>query len=194
MSEVETGQSGGVYFQSELERRTLLPGRSATGTVTLTVLSDVEIRGCVAALVATEQWKYTDTDRDSEGHTRTRTRTATHEPQRLPVMLLGPTTLSASAPRVLPVAFPVPPLGPATICQAASRKCVWSSRSRHVPRSATAWKRRSYCGGRYSLHRAAVSPPCPSPRARANLAANHRAPSGPLRRGLRCRSRPFHGF
>jgi hypothetical protein len=68
----------------------------------------------VAALIATERWKYHDTERESNGTTRTVTRTAQKELQRLPVMLHGPGRLAPGQSVSLPFQVPVPPLGPAT--------------------------------------------------------------------------------
>lgn len=124
MSTVVTSSNGGVFWSVELERQLLLPGRAMAGTVTFTPTSGMEIRGCIAALVATEQWQYTETTSDGQGHSRTRTRTATSELQRLPVMLSGPTTLVAGEAKTYPLQIPVPPLGPATF-EATVTRLTW---------------------------------------------------------------------
>ena len=105
---------GGVDWQVELERETVLPGTVVRGRVTLTPRGRLETRSCVAALIATEQWKYQQTERDSEGHTRTVTRTRTEELRRLPVQLLPATVLEAGQSRTLDFEVPVPPTGPAS--------------------------------------------------------------------------------
>ncbi len=109
MSPVTAGTNGGVTWRVELEREWLLPGQATDGSVTVTPNKDMEIRGCVAALIATEQWQTTETDGK-----RTRTVTHTEELQRLPVVLSGPTTLVGGVERTFPLQVPVPPLGPAT--------------------------------------------------------------------------------
>ncbi len=112
MSVVATASSKGVDFHIELERQTLLPGNAAAGTVTLTPRKTIDVRGCRAALIATEQWKYERRRHGQNGGTETVT--DADELQRLPVMLSGPTTLSAGESRTIGFEVPVPPLGPAT--------------------------------------------------------------------------------
>lgn len=109
-----TAGDGGVLWSIDLERQLLLPGQATVGTVTITPTSNLEVRGVVAALVATELWQYRETRTDSNGTSHTVTKTATDELQRLPVMLSGPTTLVAGAARTFPLQLPVPALGPAT--------------------------------------------------------------------------------
>lgn len=106
--------SHGVDFSVLLQRETLLPGKAAEGHVTITPSGQKEIRGCVAALIATEQWKYHDTERNPNGGTRQVTRTRVQELQRLPVMLRAAGTLAAGEAQQIDLQVPVPPLGPAT--------------------------------------------------------------------------------
>ena len=106
--------SHGVDFSVTLKRETLLPGTAAEGHLTMTSSGQHDIRGCVAALIATEQWKYHDTERDANGNSHQVTRTVTKELQRLPVMLVGAGALAAGQPQEMDFQVPVPPLGPAT--------------------------------------------------------------------------------
>jgi hypothetical protein len=114
MSVQVSRSEGGVRLDLDLERDHVLPGRLAAGKLRLTFERDVEFRGIVAALVATEQWQWTRTDRDANGNTRTRTETERREHQRLPVMLSGPGSRSGGEVVEFPLGLPIPPLGPAT--------------------------------------------------------------------------------
>jgi hypothetical protein len=105
---------GGVDWSLELEQERLLPGRVARGRVTFSPQGRLETRGCVAALIATEQWKYHDTERDANGNTRTVTRTATDEVRRLPVQLMPAGVIDAGQQVSHEFEVPVPPLGPPT--------------------------------------------------------------------------------
>ncbi|HEX5451447.1 MAG TPA: hypothetical protein VFW86_03575 [Candidatus Limnocylindrales bacterium] len=102
---------GGVDWDVRLERTELLPGRSAGGEVRLTARQALACRGVVAALVATEQWRHRQTRTDAQGHVSTQVVTETHQLQRLPVQLRGPTDFAAGEQRTLPLAMPVPGLG-----------------------------------------------------------------------------------
>ena len=115
------GTDGGVDFELTLHRRELLPGRLAAGVVRLTFQRDVEVRGIVASLIATEQWQWERTDRDSQGHTSSTTVTEREELRRLPIMLDGPATHSTGDTREFRLELPVPPLGPATFEGTVSR-------------------------------------------------------------------------
>lgn len=106
--------SNGIDFVLTLKRETLLPGHSAEGRVSMTTVGPRQIRSCMAALIATEQWKYNDQERDSAGNTQTVTRTSTHELQRLPVVLQGTGMFGSGQAQVIDFQVPVPPLGPAT--------------------------------------------------------------------------------
>ena len=116
-----TQSDGGVDFTLDLERRALLPGQIAAGTVRLAFRNDIECRGIVASLVATEQWQWQSTHRDANGHTSTRTETERRELQRLPVQLSGPATHAAGETAEFRLELPVPPLGPATFEGTVSR-------------------------------------------------------------------------
>lgn len=113
-----------VDWTLELERERVLPGTVVKGRVTITARSRVESRGCIAALIATEQWKYHDTERDSNGNTRTVVRTRTDELLRQPVMLMPAATLEPGQPVTLDFEVPVPPLGPATF-EAEVARLTW---------------------------------------------------------------------
>jgi hypothetical protein len=112
---------GGVDWQLELERERVLPGTLVRGRVTITPRDRLEARGCIASLIATEQWKYQETERDAKGNTRTVTRTATAELRRLPVQLLGPTVFDAGQATTREFEVPVPPMGPPTFAGDVSR-------------------------------------------------------------------------
>ncbi len=110
-----TGSDGGVDFIVTLERAELLPGRIASGSVRMTFRDDREVRGIVAALVATEHWQYERTDTDANGHPRTETVTQRSDIRRLPVQLAPAGAYSSGQTVEFPLSLPVPPLGPATL-------------------------------------------------------------------------------
>jgi hypothetical protein len=112
---------GGVVFSLDLERDVLLPGRVASGTVRLDFQEQVQVRGIVASLIATEQWQSTDTKTDADGTTHTETDTHTQELRRVPVALSGPAEFATAETREFRVEIPVPPLGPATFDGTVSR-------------------------------------------------------------------------
>ncbi len=103
-----------MQLDLELERDRVLPGRLVAGQLRLAFARDVEFRGIVAALVATEQWQWTKTERDANGNTRTTTETERREHQRLPVMLSGPGARAGGEVLEFSLELPIPPLGPAT--------------------------------------------------------------------------------
>jgi hypothetical protein len=106
--------SRGVTWSLGLDRNDLLPGRVATGTLRLSFDRDIETRGLVAALVATEHWQHQETTSNGQGSS-TRTVTTSRVIAREPVQLFGPTTLTRGETREIKVEIPVPPLGPATL-------------------------------------------------------------------------------
>ncbi len=116
-----THSDGGADFEVTLDRGALLPGRLVAGGVRIVFQQEIEVRGIVASLIATEQWMWQKTDRDSKGHTTTRTVTERVELQRLPVLLAGPGTHAAGEILEFPIALPLPPLGPATFEGSVSR-------------------------------------------------------------------------
>ena len=123
MSVIVRNSAGGIDLELELERTDLLPGRLTAAVLRLTSNSSREIRGALATLVGTEHWQFHRTERDANGNTHTRTVTDHAELPRVPVQLLGPTTLVANERTVLPFELPVPALGPpsveATVCGVA---------------------------------------------------------------------------
>ena len=116
-----TGSDAGVDFELSMDRRELLPGQLATGTVRLTFRHATEFRGIVASLTATEQWQWRRTTQGANGQTTTQTVTERHELQRLPVMLEGPGSHGAGDVRDFRLELPIPPLGPATFEATVSR-------------------------------------------------------------------------
>jgi hypothetical protein len=123
VSIIVRNSGGGIDLELELERTDLLPGRLTAAVLRLTSNSSREIRGALATLVGTEHWQFHRTERDANGHTHTRTVTDHAEMPRVPVQLLGQTTLAANQRAVLPFELPVPALGPpsveATVCGVA---------------------------------------------------------------------------
>lgn len=116
-----TGSDGGVDFELNMDRPELLPGQLATGTVRLSFQHDIECRGIVASLTATEQWQWERTTQGANGQTTTEKVTERHELQRLPVQLEGPGSHRAGDTRDFRLELPVPPLGPATFEATVSR-------------------------------------------------------------------------
>lgn len=116
-----THSDGGVDFEVTLDRGAQLPGRLVAGGVRIVFQQGMEVRGILASLIATEQWKWQRTDRDSQGHTTTRTVTERGELQRLPVLLAGAGSHAAGEVLEFPLALPIPPLGPATFEGSVSR-------------------------------------------------------------------------
>lgn len=116
-----TGNDGGVHFELDLDRATLLPGQAATGSVRIAFGGGIEFRGIVASLIADERWKWERTTTDAEGRTSTETVTERHELQRLPVMLEGAGSHAAGDQREYRLELPVPPMGPATFDGHVSR-------------------------------------------------------------------------
>jgi hypothetical protein len=104
-----------VDLELELERTDLLPGRLAAAVLRITSRNAREVRGAFATLVGTEHWQFHRTERDAHGNTRTRTVTDRTELPRVPIQLLGPTTLADRERRVLPFELPVPALGPPSV-------------------------------------------------------------------------------
>ena len=115
------GSDGGVDFELTMDRRELLPGQLATGTVRLAFRHAVEFRGIVASLTATEQWQWERTSQGANGQTTTEKVTERQELQRLPVQLEGPGSHGPGETRDLRLEMPVPPLGPATFEATVSR-------------------------------------------------------------------------
>lgn len=123
MSVVARRSAGGIDLELELERADLLPGRLAPATLRITAREAREIRGAYATLVGTEHWQFQRTERDANGNMHQRTVTAREELPRVPVRLVGATTLARVEQRTLPFELPVPSLGPptldATVCGVA---------------------------------------------------------------------------
>lgn len=115
MSVIVRNSGGGVDLELELERTDLLPGRLAAAVLRISSRNDREIRAAYATLVGTEHWQFHRTERDANGTMQTRTVTDHEELPRIPVQLLGPTTLAAGERRVLPFELPVPALGPPSV-------------------------------------------------------------------------------
>jgi hypothetical protein len=106
------GKSHGIRWRLELERAALLPGRLATGLVTVTADDDVAGRSLRLTLIGTETWQHEQMRSDGKG---TETVTSHVELPHVPIELEAPVTLTAGETRVFPFELPVPPLGPATV-------------------------------------------------------------------------------
>jgi hypothetical protein len=109
-----TGSDGGVDFDLALDRTEVLPGRLVGGAIRLSFREPRDVRGIVAALIATERWQWERTNRDANGNTTTETVTERREHQRLPVMLAAAGSYGRGDHLEFPLELPVPPLGPAT--------------------------------------------------------------------------------
>lgn len=109
-----TGSDGGVDFELVLDRTEVLPGRLVTGAIRLSFREPRDVRGIVAALIATERWQWERTNRDANGNTTTEIVTERREHQRLPVMLAPAGSHGPGEHLEFPLELPVPPLGPAT--------------------------------------------------------------------------------
>jgi len=118
---VAHADSHGVAFEMRLERDDLLPGTTVKGTVSLLARNGIASRGIVAALIATEWWKFQETTTDGQGQTSTHTVTRKDELQRLPVELSAAIELAEGEHREIAFEVPVPPLGPATLEAQVSR-------------------------------------------------------------------------
>ena len=113
--------SHGVDWEVSLDRVDLLPGTTAKGAVTLVANHGTDARGLIAALIATEQWQFTETTTDAQGRPSSQKVTKTQELQRLPVQLDGQLNLGSGERREIAFEVPVPPLGPATLDATVSR-------------------------------------------------------------------------
>ena len=113
--------SHGVDWELNLDRVSLLPGTTARGSVALVAAHGTDGRGLIAALIATEQWQFTETTTDAHGRPSSHTVTKTEELRRLPVQLADQLSLAPGERREFAVEVPVPPLGPATLDATVSR-------------------------------------------------------------------------
>ena len=109
------GDSHGVEWHLELDRRQLLPGRLVGGRMSLRAAQTVEARGVVVALDAEEHWRHRETTRDANGTTTTRVVTSRDELLREPVLVHGPLRLTAGETWQATFELPVPGMGPASL-------------------------------------------------------------------------------
>ena len=107
--------SGGVDWQLELERVLLLPGTLVRGHLALRATHDIDARGLVVALIATEHWRHRESSTDGQGNTTTRVVTSRADVIHEPVQLRGELHLGAGESLDLAFELPVPPVGPATL-------------------------------------------------------------------------------
>jgi len=108
------GSGGGFELTLELDSDDLLPGRLVDGLLSIATSDGGDFRGARVTLIGTETWRYDQTTTDSQGNTRTETHTAREDLPRIPVAVLGPTSVGAGQTREVPFQIPVPSLGPAT--------------------------------------------------------------------------------
>ena len=108
------GSGGGFELTLELDSADLLPGRLVDGRLTIATADGGEFRGARVTLVGTETWRYDETTFDSKGRPVTETHTARQDLPKVPVAVLGPTSLGAGETHEIPFQIPVPSLGPAT--------------------------------------------------------------------------------
>jgi hypothetical protein len=104
----------GFELALELDRDDLLPGRLVDGVLAISSRDGGALRGARVTLQGTETWRYDTTTTDAHGRTRTETKTVHEDVPRVPVALLGATTLAPGERREIPFQLPVPALGPAT--------------------------------------------------------------------------------
>ncbi len=109
------GDSHGVHWHLELDRRQLLPGRLVGGRMSLRADRSMEARAVVVALVAEEHWRHRQTTRDASGNTTTRVVTSRDELLREPVQVNGALRLAAGETWQATFELPVPELGPASL-------------------------------------------------------------------------------
>lgn len=109
------GESHGVDWRLELDRRLLLPGRVVAGRLTIRADRTIEARGLLVTLIAVEHWRHRVTTRGANGSTSTRVVTSRAEVVREPVLVHGALRLSAGEPFQTTFELPVPPLGPASL-------------------------------------------------------------------------------
>ncbi len=114
MTVTASGSGGGFEMTLELATDQLMPGRLVDGRLVITSRDGGSMRGARVTLVGTETWRYDTTSTDAQGHTRTETHTAHQDLPRIPVAVVGPTTIAAGAAEDVPFQLPVPGLGPAT--------------------------------------------------------------------------------
>lgn len=112
-----------------VEPLVLLPGRTATASITYTPVRDHPSRGVRVVLRCVERYRYdrTQTVSSAGGGTTTRrvTRTGTEELARLEVAVAGPTTFVKGQAQSWAVTFEVPGLGPATF-EGDVLRCDWT--------------------------------------------------------------------
>lgn len=109
------GESHGVAWHLELDRRHLLPGRLVPGRLTVRPDRSFGARGVVVALAAQEHWRHRVTTRDANGNTTTHVVTSREELVREPVLVHGPLQLAAGETWQSTFELPVPPMGPASL-------------------------------------------------------------------------------
>jgi hypothetical protein len=107
--------SGSVTWHVDLDRSVLLPGRLVGGRLTLRADGEINARGVLVGLVATEHWRHRVTERDTNGNTSTHVVTSTDELLREPVQVHGPLHLAAGETWTATFEQPVPAMGPATL-------------------------------------------------------------------------------
>jgi hypothetical protein len=123
MSDAATGapalawdeRSGGVDWHVELDRAVLLPGRLVDGRLVLTANDDVEARGLVVSLTATEHWRHRVTRHGPNNTTTTEVVTSRVEAYRQPVRVREAVRLARGERLETAFQLPVPPMGPATL-------------------------------------------------------------------------------
>ncbi len=108
-------ESRGVRWHLELDGSVLLPGRLATGRLTLHAVQAVEARALVMTLIGEEHWRHRVTHHDANGTTRTEVVTSRSEVRRVPENLAGPLRLAAAERWEATFDMPVPPLGPPSL-------------------------------------------------------------------------------
>jgi hypothetical protein len=107
--------SGGVDWHLELDRTLLLPGQLVTGRLSIRADRELEARGLVVALTATEHWRHRQSQTDGAGHTTTTVVTSRDDLTQEPVQVRGALRLAAGETLATEIELPIPPDGPATL-------------------------------------------------------------------------------
>jgi Arrestin (or S-antigen), N-terminal domain len=107
--------SGGVEWHLELDRSILLPAQLVTGRLSLQANRNVDARGLVIALTATEHWKHRETHSDGQGHTTTTVVTSRSDVTHEPVQLRGEVHLGEGGTLATDFELPVPADAPASL-------------------------------------------------------------------------------
>lgn len=114
MTVMTRGSGAGFDLTLELATDALIPGRLVDGSLRIASRDGNTFRGARVALEGIETYRYDKSTTDSEGRTHTETVTEHEDLPKVPVALLGPTTIAPGGSVDVPFQIPVPSLGPPT--------------------------------------------------------------------------------